>query len=125
MKCKIVLIQNICELEQFCISLDWSAGTISMAVLGSLANAKFHRAECSYRGSLEEIYVSINGDFQEPLSMTSYTCYSNVKYTCQPENKIQLKQQSHTYQQIIIISEMGHKFWYYNTCGELPQKMHF
>ena len=80
-----------------------------MAVLGSLTNAKLHGAENSYRGSLEEIYVPINGDFQEPLSMTSYTCYSNVKYTYQPENKIQLKQ-SHTYQQIIIISEMGHKF---------------
>ena len=81
-----------------------------MAVLGSLANAKLHRAEYSYRGSLEEIYVPINGDFQEPLSMTSYTCYSNVKYTYQPENEIQLKQ-SHTYQQIIIISETGHNKW--------------
>ena len=33
---KIVLIQNIFGLEQHCISLNWSAGTISMAVLSSL-----------------------------------------------------------------------------------------
>ena len=69
-----------------------------MGVLSSLANAKLHRAQCSYRGSLEEIYVPINGDFQEPLSMTSYTCCSKIKYTYQPEKEIQLKQQSHTYQ---------------------------
>ena len=36
-KCKIVLIQNICRSEQLCISLNRPTGTISMAVLSSLA----------------------------------------------------------------------------------------
>ena len=66
--------------------------------MAALKNAKLHRAQFSYRDFLEEIYVPINGDFQEPLSMTSYTCCSKIKYTYQPEKEIQLKQQSHTYQ---------------------------
>ena len=35
---------------------------------------KSREAQCGYRGPLKEIYVPINGDFQEPLSMESHTC---------------------------------------------------
>ena len=35
------------------------------------------RAQCGFKGSLKEIYVPITGNFQEPLSVMSHTCYPN------------------------------------------------
>ena len=60
------------------------------------------RAQCDYEGYLQEIYVPIAVDFQEPSSMMCHTCCLKICLYLVPEMQIKFRLEILTHDILII-----------------------